>query len=90
LSRAASRTKKLTSHFRALSLKAFWNWTAMRAQKPDKPGTAAGPPFNVSRDSDVPVWGERAVKLSARLGKRAEFSCQAEMEQPRCFALTWW
>src|SRR5579864_8736373 len=34
LVRAASRTRKLTSHLRALSLKAPWNWTAMRAQKP--------------------------------------------------------
>jgi hypothetical protein len=34
LVRAVSRTRKLTSHLRALSLKAFWNWTAIRAQKP--------------------------------------------------------
>ena len=27
--------RKLTSHFNALSLKAFWNWTAMSVQKPE-------------------------------------------------------
>ena len=27
--------RKLTSHFSALSLKAFWNWTAMSVQKPE-------------------------------------------------------
>ena len=32
----ASRIRKLTSHFRALSLKAFWNWTATRVQKPER------------------------------------------------------
>ena len=46
LVRAVSRTRKLTSHLRALSLKAFWNWTATRAQKPARLvgdwGTAAG------------------------------------------------
>src|SRR5271165_1194801 len=34
LEKADSRTRKLTSHFRALSLKAPWNCTAMRDQKP--------------------------------------------------------
>ena len=36
MSGKASRIKKLTSHLSALSLKAFWNWTAMRAQKPER------------------------------------------------------
>src|SRR5271154_3231095 len=34
LEKAASRTRKLTSHLRALSLKAPWNCTRMRDQKP--------------------------------------------------------
>src|SRR5580698_6637409 len=69
--------RKLTSHLRALSLKAFWNWTAMSAQKPDRlRGGAAGvaelarlgAAGGAAEFVDVGT-GEASVAASARSGQ---------------------
>src|SRR5580700_3257257 len=67
--RAESRTRKLTSHLRALSLKAPWNWTAMSAQNPARRrGSAAGGASDSLAGGGI---GGRSLSARRTTGKRS-------------------